>query len=260
MPRPRNRQRNPLILDIHKQRCPIRRERRARQFRRITRVARKSVEMPSRRYAYQKLFPRSVFTKNQISPRCHRQIIRIFKEIAIVRFNEECQRAGLFIFIAGAFVGARRVSPDLPFPLDAAVRAGDIEVGAAKPYPLAARELRRVLAINALFPKIILRRLHVLNIHPCYIQNFAYRERIVCPREEMLSAAFPISGIRAFHITNFQRLQAAAFSELTSLFRNEPIEEPIVSILGLVDNAGPRVYCDSLMVEPSHRLEWDRRC
>ena len=147
----------------------------------------------------------------------------------------------------------------MPFPLDTAVRAGEIEVGAAEPNPFAARELCRVLSINALFAKIIVRRCHVRNIHPCDIQNLAYRQRFVCPREEVLDAAFPVARIRALHIANFECLKAAAFSEFRLLLRDEPIEEPIVPVLSLVDNARSRVDSDCLMVEPSHRLEWDRR-
>ena len=55
-----------------------------------------------------------------------------------------------------------------------------------------------------------------------------------------------------------QRLQPAALGQPALHVGNEAVEQPVLAVLGLVDDAGRRIDAGGLVVEPAHRLERHR--
>ncbi len=79
-----------------------------------------------------------VFAHHQVAPGRYGEVVAAFHQVRIVGFHEQFQLPGIFALPQGALLQARGVAKDLAFGNVPTVRAGEVQLVAAKPHALPA--------------------------------------------------------------------------------------------------------------------------
>ena len=100
-------------------------------------------------------------------------------------------------------------------------------------------------ATGALLAQVVLGAVDSLEVEPAHRPARSHGE----------GHAVPVAGIRR-GADERQRLQPPALGERASPLRQEPVEERILTVLGQIDDAGPRIDGGRFVTEAAEPGQW----
>ena len=212
------------------------------------RVTTNRIHLSVGRHAADVLVFITVLDHDQVTPRGDTEIVALVHHRSIAALEEQLEATRRCGFTGLTLSRARLVAPDLAEMLGATIGTGEIAFILAPPDPFAARKVGRPGG-NAASSEIGIGGFRVIEVDPFDID----------PLARLDGRALPVADVEARTAAHGERLELAAFNQLTGDIRQEAVEEGAgVLVFGLVGDQRTRIDGHGLVAEAPHCLERDR--
>jgi hypothetical protein len=192
---------------------------------------------------------RPIFAGDEVTVGRNRQVVDIFADLAIGRFEEQLNPARRSRFVRMTFAPTGYIAHDLTELCAPTGRAGKIDGVIAVMNALAAGKDSATERVPPL-AKIVIGTFHFVQLDP------AHRSA----RAPLKAGRTPVAGVGPGCIGEGKGLEPSALRKMTSPIGDEPIEKGIVSIFRKIHDPGLGIDRGGFVAEPAHgsKRTWHR--